>query len=49
MLFITGYRHNRAEHALPYANRYHFNRYDIHPRFVFITINVPNIVRRHLR
>ncbi|WP_340618458.1 hypothetical protein, partial [Xenorhabdus entomophaga] len=49
VLFTTGYLHNRAEHFLPHAERYRFNRYNVHPRFVFITINVPDLVRRHLR
>ncbi|MDC9606698.1 hypothetical protein [Xenorhabdus griffiniae] len=40
--------HNRAEQALPYVNRYRFNRYNIHLHFAFITKNVPNIARRHL-
>ncbi|CCW32969.1 hypothetical protein XNC3_920048 [Xenorhabdus nematophila F1] len=48
MLFTTGYPHNRAEHSLSQAERYRVNRYNIHPHFAFITINVPNIARRHL-
>ncbi|MEQ1962744.1 hypothetical protein ABLB69_06125 [Xenorhabdus khoisanae] len=49
VLFVTGYLHNRAEHSLPHAERYRFNRYNVHPRFAFITINVPKTARRHLR
>ncbi|MEX0445936.1 transposase [Xenorhabdus sp. SGI246] len=40
------YSHNRAEQVLSYAERYHFHRYNIQPRFQFITINVPNINSR---
>ncbi|MDC9615720.1 hypothetical protein PSI19_17970 [Xenorhabdus khoisanae] len=48
VLFVTGYLHNRAEHSLPHAERYRFNRYNVHLHFAFITINVLNIARRHL-
>ncbi|KLU16088.1 hypothetical protein [Xenorhabdus griffiniae] len=48
VLHITGYSYNRAKQPLPYVKRYRFHRYNIHPHFQFITINVTKMARRHL-